>query len=172
MLRVAVGEHDAVPLLVQPGGQVNGERRFAHAALGICDHDNHAADTTPLAGMLASIMCITSTRNHPGKQAIRVALKLADWQRRQTVRSSANKAVCRTVGKHAGRMPCRTDCLQAGRKVGKHAGRKAGFPDRRKAGRQTYPAAGSFSQSAGLGVVLSQGKDADFPALAVLREDA
>ena len=41
MLGVAVGERDAVPLLVQPGGQVNGERRFADAAFGICNHDNH-----------------------------------------------------------------------------------------------------------------------------------
>ena len=40
MLRVAIGERDAVPLLVQPGGQVNGERRFADASFGIRDHDN------------------------------------------------------------------------------------------------------------------------------------
>ena len=42
MLGVAVGERDAVPLLVQPGGEMDGERRFADAPLGICDHDNHA----------------------------------------------------------------------------------------------------------------------------------
>jgi hypothetical protein len=33
MLGVAVRERDRVPLLVQPGGEVNGERRFADAAL-------------------------------------------------------------------------------------------------------------------------------------------
>jgi hypothetical protein len=57
MLGVAVGERDGVPLLVQPGGQVDGECRFADPALGICDNDNHATDHTPAAGMLASNMC-------------------------------------------------------------------------------------------------------------------
>ena len=57
VLRVAIGERDGVPLLVQPGGQVNGERRFADAAFGICDYDNHVSDHIPPADMLASNMC-------------------------------------------------------------------------------------------------------------------
>ena len=41
MLRVAIGEDDVIPLLVEPGRQVDREGGFAHAALGVCDNDDH-----------------------------------------------------------------------------------------------------------------------------------
>ena len=54
MLRVAIGERDLVALLVQPGGEMDGKGAFAHTALGICDNDNHVADTTRPCGLMAS----------------------------------------------------------------------------------------------------------------------
>jgi hypothetical protein len=60
-----------VPLLVQPGGEVNGDGRFADTAFGICDHDNHDPDTTTPAGTSASIMCITLESQNEGIMAVR-----------------------------------------------------------------------------------------------------
>ena len=40
---VSQSASDAVPLLVEPGGEMDGEGRFADAALGICDDDGGPA---------------------------------------------------------------------------------------------------------------------------------
>ena len=42
MLRVAIGEDDAVTLLVEPGRQVDREGGFPDASLAVCDNDDHA----------------------------------------------------------------------------------------------------------------------------------
>jgi len=44
LLGVAIGERNAVPLLVQPGGEMNGDGRFPDSALGIGDGNNHESD--------------------------------------------------------------------------------------------------------------------------------
>lgn len=84
LLGIAVCKRDAVPLFVQPGCQVYGEGRFADAALGICDHDNHGSDVTTLAGILASIMCSQPVRKHvsnpAGKQTVMPAVQQASRQ--------------------------------------------------------------------------------------------
>ena len=64
MLGVAIGERDGVALVMKPGGQVNGERRFADPAFGICNHDNHATDLTLFADMLASNICSKMACQH------------------------------------------------------------------------------------------------------------
>jgi hypothetical protein len=52
---------------MQPGGQVHGQRRFAHATLGIRDHDNHVGEPY-------------TTGRHDGKQYVQQAVRMACQQ--------------------------------------------------------------------------------------------
>ena len=109
MLRVAIGERDGVPLLMQPGGQVNGKCRFADTAFGICDHDNHGPDHTPLAGWLASNMCIIP----PGQQES----QRASWQESTQAWWQASALAGKMASPHLGMNARRHD----GRKTGQRS---------------------------------------------------
>jgi hypothetical protein len=77
MLGVAIGQGNGMPLLMQPGGQVNGQCRFADTAFGISDYDNHAPNDTTLAVMLASNMCIMLSGQHDNMMACKPASQLS-----------------------------------------------------------------------------------------------
>src|SRR5262249_7924661 len=61
LLGVAVGEGYAVPLLMEPGGEMDGQGRFPHTALGIGDHYNHIIFTYCISNMISRfISCLPS----------------------------------------------------------------------------------------------------------------
>ena len=118
MLRVAVGKRDTVALLVQPGGEMNGDRRLADSAFAICDYDNHAPHHILHEGMLASIIYGWLTRRLAGEMGCRHAGLLASKHDHMTSCRSADKPDCRPDVKKAIRhvsMHARWQADQCGR---------------------------------------------------------
>ena len=64
LLGVAIGQSHGMSLLVEPGGQVDGEGRFADTAFGIRDCDNHVDLIARLSACLQAVFPC-------GRQAVR-----------------------------------------------------------------------------------------------------
>src|ERR1700722_9008146 len=61
MLGVAIGKDHLMPLLMQPGGQMDGNGRFADAPFAICYDNYHNFDATPF---LSSWQAVCTSGRH------------------------------------------------------------------------------------------------------------